>query len=224
MLKNKWIKKVIITGLIVAVALFFLKQKNMTLKQSILKNFYAVIMWGSHLANKKNAVLENVNNAAPSQSLYALTVTDNSGKRFSLEQYKGKKIMLVNTASDCGFTAQYAGLEKLYQQHKEKLIILAFPANDFKQQEKGTDADIAQFCKINYGVSFPIMQKSIVIKNNAQNEAFKWLTNSNLNGWNNTPPKWNFTKFLVNENGILTHVFATSTSPLDKEVVTAVTK
>ncbi len=224
MLKNKWIKKVIITGLIVAVALFFLKQKNMTLKQSILKNFYAVIIWGSHLANKKNAVLENVNNAAPSQSLYALTVTDNSGKRFSLEQYKGKKIMLVNTASDCGFTAQYAGLEKLYQQHKEKLIILAFPANDFKQQEKGTDADIAQFCKINYGVSFPIMQKSIVIKNNAQNEAFKWLTNSNLNGWNNTPPKWNFTKFLVNENGILTHVFATSTSPLDKEVVTAVTK
>lgn len=224
MLKNKWIKKVIITGLTVAVALFFLKQKNMTLKQSILKNFYAVIIWGSHLANKKNAVLENVNNAAPSQSLYALTVTDNSGKRFSLEQYKGKKIMLVNTASDCGFTAQYAGLEKLYQQHKEKLIILAFPANDFKQQEKGTDADIAQFCKINYGVSFPIMQKSIVIKNNAQNEAFKWLTNSNLNGWNNTPPKWNFTKFLVNENGILTHVFATSTSPLDKEVVTAVTK
>ncbi len=224
MLKNKWIKKVIITGLTVAVALFFLKQKNMTLKQSVLKYFYAVIMWGSHLANKKNAVLENVNNAAPSQSLYALTVTDNSGKRFSLEQYKGKKIMLVNTASDCGFTAQYAELEKLYQQHKEKLIILAFPANDFKQQEKGTDADIAQFCKINYGVSFPIMQKSIVIKNNAQNEAFKWLTNSNLNGWNNTPPKWNFTKFLVNENGILTHVFATSTSPLDKEVVTAVTK
>ncbi len=224
MLKNKWIKKVIITGLTVAVALFFLKQKNMTLKQSVLKNFYAVIMWGSHLANKKNAVLENVNNAAPSQSLYALTVTDNSGKRFSLVQYKGKKIMLVNTASDCGFTAQYAELEKLYQQHKEKLIILAFPANDFKQQEKGTDADIAEFCKINYGVSFPIMQKSIVIKNNAQNEAFKWLTNSNLNGWNNTPPKWNFTKFLVNENGILTHVFATSTSPLDKEVVTAVTK
>lgn len=223
MLKNKWVKKAIVASLIVVIALIFLKQKNMTLKQSILKNFYAIIMWGSHLANKKNAVLENIKNAAPSQSLYTLTVTDNSGNRFSLEQYKGKKILLVNTASDCGFTAQYAELEKLYQQHKEKLIILAFPANDFKQQEKGTDAAIAQFCKINYGVSFPIMQKSIVIKNDAQNEAFKWLTNSNLNGWNNTPPKWNFTKFLVNENGILTHVFATSTSPLDKEVLAALT-
>jgi glutathione peroxidase len=223
MLKNKWIKKAIVTGLIIAVALIFLKQKNMTLKQSILKNFYAVIMWGSHLANKKNAVLENVNNAAPSQSFYTLTVTDNSGKHFSLEQYKSKKILLVNTASDCGFTAQYAELEKLYQQHKDKLIILAFPANDFKQQEKGTDADIAKFCKINYGISFPIMQKSVVIKNDAQNEVFKWLTKSNLNGWNNTPPKWNFTKFLVNENGVLTHVFATSTSPLDKEVLAALT-
>jgi glutathione peroxidase len=223
MLKNKWIKKAMIIGLIVAIALIFLKQKNMTLKQSILKNFYAVIMWGSHLANKKNAVLENVNNTAPSKSLYALIVTDNSGKQFSLEQYKGNKILFVNTASDCGFTAQNAELETLHQQHKEKLIILAFPANDFKQQEKGTDADIAKFCKINYGVSFPIMKKSVVIKNDTQNEVFKWLTNSNSNGWNDTPPKWNFTKFLVNENGILTHVFATSTSPLDKEVLAALT-
>jgi glutathione peroxidase len=142
----------------------------------------------------------------------------NSGTTFSFEQLKGKKVLLVNTASDCGYTGQYEELQQLHQRFQNKLVILGFPANDFKEQEKGSDAEIAEFCKINYGVTFPLMKKSTVVKGAAQNPVFRWLSDASQNGWNNQAPKWNFSKYLVDENGVLTNYFDPGVSPLSKEV------
>ena len=130
--------------------------------------------------------------------------------------------MLVNTASDCGYTEQYEALQKIYEENKEKLAVIGFPANDFKEQEKGTDEEIAQFCKLNFGVTFPLMKKSVVKKVAEQNEVFKWLTDSAKNGWNNKPPSWNFAKYIVNEEGVLTNYFGSSVSPAGKEVKKAI--
>ena len=101
-------------------------------------------------------------------------------------------------------------------------MVLGFPANDFKEQEKGTDDEIETFCKVNFGVTFPLMKKSIVIKGTGQNEVFQWLTDAGKNGWNNQAPTWNFSKYLVNEEGVLTHYFDTSVSPLSPEVINAI--
>ena len=130
--------------------------------------------------------------------------------------------MLVNTASNCGYTDQYEALQKLYEEHKGNLVIIGFPANDFKEQEKGSDEEIAQFCRMNFGVSFPLMKKSVVIKKTEQNEIFKWLSDSVMNGWNNKPPSWNFCKYIVNEEGVLTNYFGASISPLSKDVLSAI--
>ena len=130
--------------------------------------------------------------------------------------------MLVNTASNCGYTNQYEDLQKLYQQFNDQLEIIAFPANDFKEQEKGSDNDIAQFCQVNFGVTFPLAKKSVVIKSGDQNNIFKWLTDKSKNGWNEQPPVWNFSKYLVNEQGSLTHYFDPSVSPLSEDVLKAV--
>jgi glutathione peroxidase len=196
---------------------------NMTPRQKILKTIYPAFMWftkktGSNSINLKNETVQ------PPVSFYSLQTKTNDGTIFDFSTLKGFKVLLVNTASDCGYTDQYAELEKLYQQHKGQLVILAFPANDFKEQEKAGDADIAQFCKINYGVSFPIMAKSVVIKSANQNAVFQWLTNPASNGWNSKAPSWNFSKYLVNENGQLTHYFDPSISPLSTEVITAITQ
>ena len=109
-------------------------------------------------------------------------------------------------------------------ENKDKLLVIGFPANDFKEQEKGTDDEIAEFCKLNFGVNFPLMKKSVVKKNAEQNEIFKWLTDSSKNGWNSKAPSWNFTKYLVNEEGVLTNYFGSSVSPASIDVVNAIKK
>ncbi len=155
-------------------------------------------------------------------SFYALKPSSIYGTEFDFSQLKGKKVLLVNTASDCGYTGQYDDLEKIYQLHKDKLVVIGFPANDFKEQEKGSDEEIAQFCKKNYGVRFPLMKKGTVIKNEDQQAVFKWLTDASKNGWNDQPPVWNFSKYLVSEDGILLNYFAPSVSPTDKEIINAI--
>ncbi|MCY7309700.1 MAG: glutathione peroxidase, partial [Chitinophagaceae bacterium] len=130
--------------------------------------------------------------------------------------------MLVITASDCGYTNQYEELQKLSDKYKDKLVIIVFPANDFKEQEKGTDTDIAAFCKKNYGITFSLAQKSVVIKSANQNPVFQWLTDSAKNGWNTKPPGWNFSKYLVNEQGVLTNYFGSSISPMSDDVMKAI--
>jgi glutathione peroxidase len=142
----------------------------------------------------------------------------------SLSAYKGKKILLVNTASNCGFTDQYESLQQLYLAHKEKLTIIGFPANDFKEQEQGTDEEIARFCKMNYGVSFPLVKKCVVKAGPDQHPVFKWLTDKTKNGWTSKKPSWNFSKYLVNESGILINYFDPSVSPTGKEITQAINR
>jgi len=197
--------------------------KNMTIRQRVLKAIYPAWMWYQKVKGRNVTKLAN-ENVQPPVPFYSLKTIANNGTEVDLSQYKGKKVLLVNTASDCGYTDQYDDLQKLYEQNKDKLVILGFPANDFKHQEKGTDEEIAQFCKLNYGVTFPLMKKSIVIKGPEQNIVFKWLTDSTQNGWNTKPPSWNFAKYLVNENGILTNYFGSSVSPMSDEVLNAIKK
>ncbi len=191
----------------------------MTIRQTLLKKIYPVLMWISGLKN--NRVKNNVQMVQPIVSFYDLTAMAIDGKPLSMAGFRGKKVLLVNTASDCGYTRQYEELEKLQQQFKGKLVVIGFPSNDFKEQEKADDAAIALFCTVNFGVTFPLMKKGVVVKGSHQNDMFKWLSDAAKNGWNNQAPAWNFSKYLVNENGILTHYFNTSTSPLDAVVLKA---
>lgn len=164
----------------------------------------------------------NTTQAKPAITFYSLSAVKNNGEVFSFEALKGKKVLLVNTASACGYTPQYDELEKLYETYKQQLVVIAFPANDFGAQEQGSDDEIAQFCKVNFGVTFPLMKKSGVVKNAEQNPVFEWLTNKDKNGWNDKQPIWNFCKYLVDENGVLQAFFAQGVSPLGAEVIKAV--
>lgn len=195
---------------------------NMTYRQKVLKTVYPALMWFTKLMGKNTKELSGTKQ--PPVSFYSLQTTLNNGDTLDFASLKGKKIMLVNTASDCGYTNQYEDLQKLSEQYKDKLVVIGFPANDFKEQEKGTDEDIASFCKKNYGISFPLAKKTVVIKSAEQNTVFKWLTDSTMNGWNNKPPAWNFSKYLVNEEGVLTNYFGSSISPSSAEVVSAIEK
>lgn len=195
---------------------------NMTYRQKILKAVYPALMWWTKVTGNNTKELSG--NKQPPVSFYSLKGILNNGNTLDFETLKGKKIMLVNTASDCGYTNQYEDLQKLSEEYKDKLIVIGFPANDFKEQEKGTDSDIAAFCKKNYGVDFLLMQKSSVIKSAGQNPVYQWLTEAEKNGWNTKAPSWNFTKYIVNEQGVLTNYFGSSISPLASEVVTAIKK
>ncbi len=155
-------------------------------------------------------------------SFYKLSATLNNGEQLDFLSLRGKKVLIVNTASKCGFTNQYADLEKLSERYKDKLVIIAFPANDFANQENGSDEEISEFCKVNYGVTFPIAKKAGVIKNEDQQLVFKWLTDKNMNGWNDQAPEWNFNKYLISENGDLLRYFESSVAPLDEQLVTLI--
>lgn len=194
--------------------------KNMTYRQKVLKAVYPVWMWFTKLTGKNTKELAG--NKQPVVSFYSLSSTLNNGNNFDFASLKGKKVLLVNTASNCGYTNQYADLEKLAEQYKDKLVVLGFPANDFKEQEKGTDEEIAQFCKANYGITFPLMKKSVVVPSSQQHPVYQWLTDPAKNGWNVKPPSWNFGKYIVDENGVLTHFFGSSVSPLSNDVIKAI--
>ncbi len=196
--------------------------KSMTYRQKVLKAIYPVLMWLTKLTGKNSKELSG--NKEPKLSFYSLKTTLNSGEALDFSTLKGKKVLIVNTASNCGYTNQYEALQELYNNNKNMLVVIGFPANDFKEQEKGTDEEIAQFCKINFGVDFPLAKKSTVIKLAEQADVFKWLTDSTQNGWNDKAPTWNFSKYLVNETGILTNYFDPSVAPDSKEILDAIKK
>lgn len=197
--------------------------KRMTYRQKVLKIVYPLSMFWANLKGKNNLSLSS-NNAEAPVSFYTLKDTIINGKEFDLASLKGKKILLVNTASDCGYTNQYTGLEKLYRQYNAKLIVLGFPSNDFKQQEKESNVSIAQFCKENFDVSFPLMQKNSVLKQPGQNKVFEWLTDPAKNGWNSQAPTWNFCKYLVDENGRLVNYWGSAVAPFDTKIIEALDK
>lgn len=153
------------------------------------------------------------------KSFYDFTVKTIDGEDFSLSSLKGKKVMIVNTASKCGYTPQYADLEKLYKEFGgEKFVIIGFPANNFMGQEPGTNEEIKNFCQVNYGVSFPMMEK-ISVKGNDQHPLYTWLTSKSQNGVLDAEVKWNFQKFLIDENGNLTDVVMPKENPYSDKIL-----
>ena len=157
-------------------------------------------------------------NNADNQTIYQFTVEDINGKPFALANLKGKKVMIVNTASKCGLTPQYKELEALYQQYKDRdFIIIGFPANNFLGQEPGSNEQIASFCSINYGVTFPMMSK-ISVKGKNMHPLYQFLTQKSKNGVEDSKVKWNFQKYLIGRDGKLEKVIDPKTLPSSDEV------
>lgn len=161
------------------------------------------------------------NAMAPTKTLYDFTVTSLDGKPVALKKYEGKKVIILNTASKCGFTPQYADWEKFYKQHGDKIVVLGFPANNFMSQEPGSSTEIASFCQKNYGVTFPMFEK-VSVTGDDKSPLYKWLTTKSLNGWNDEEPSWNFCKYVINEKGELTNFFASKVKPDNAEFKKAV--
>jgi len=162
--------------------------------------------------------------AQTKQSIYQFKVIDLNGKTFDFATLKGKKILVVNTASKCGYTRQYEQLEAIYKKYKdENFVIVGFPANNFGSQEPGTNAEIATFCKVNYGVTFPMMSK-ISVKGSDINEVYQFLTQKAKNGLKDSNVEWNFQKYLLNEKGELEQVYLSGVKPNDEKIINWIEK
>jgi glutathione peroxidase len=165
-----------------------------------------------------------LSSSSTTESIHQFVVTDIEGNKFDFSSLKGKKIMVVNTASRCGLTPQYEKLEELYTKYKSKnFVIVGFPANDFLMQEPGSNEDIAKFCKKNYGVTFPMMSK-ISVNGKKIHPVYKFLTKKSLNGLKDNKVEWNFQKYLLDENGYLARVISPSTAPDDASIVEWINK
>lgn len=151
-------------------------------------------------------------------SVYDFKVLDINGNVFDFSSFKGKKMMIVNTASECGFTPQYEALQRISEEYKDKLVIVGFPSNDFGEQEPGSDSSIISFCQKNYGVRFPMMSK-ITVTGKQMHPLYQYLTNSKFNKVMDSTVKWNFQKYLINEKGQLERVVQSSTAPNDQSIL-----
>lgn len=151
-----------------------------------------------------------------SNSIHQFKVEAIDGSQIEFSSFKGKKILVVNTASKCGFTKQYKELEELYKQYKDKLVVIGFPSNDFNQ-EKGTNQEIAEFCEKNYGVTFPLASK-ISVKGKDAAPIYQWLTQKAKNGVMDANVAWNFNKFLLDENGVLIQHYGSMVKPLSENI------
>lgn len=189
----------------------FASNLSMSLKRKIKSIIYAVknFLFSFRKFSGKRSALK---------SIYDRTFIDDNGNTIDLTEFKGKKLLIVNTASACGYTFQYKDLEKLSVENKNKLNVVAFPCNDFGKQEQGTNDEIQSFCKVNFGVTFKVFKKTS-IKRAGENQIFYWLTNSELNGWNDQVPMWNFWKFLIDEEGRLIAIFPSRYSPVGGELL-----
>ena len=155
----------------------------------------------------------------PAMSFFDLSATDINGQLVKLDRYRGNRILVVNTASECGYTPQYAQLQELYERYKDKgLVILGFPSNDFGGQEPGNEQQIAQFCQMTYGVTFPMMAK-VSTKGDTQHTVYHWLANKKLNGVMDTEVKWNFHKYLIDPDGVLRMSLESGVEPMDERVI-----
>ena len=184
----------------------------MSIIRKIIESTYPLRMKISKLTGMAARIYNNDTGINAQVSFYSLKAILNTGEEISFEKYKGKKVLIVNVASHCGYTPQYTTLEKMHK--KNHVTILAFPSNDFGSQEPGSDAEIANFCSKNYGVNFPIFKKHGV-KGITKQPVYKWLSDKNRNGWNDQEPQWNFYKYLIDENGNLRNVYSSAVSPSD---------
>jgi glutathione peroxidase len=163
--------------------------------------------------------IQSKSNAQEATSIYDLNLSLNTleGEKIDFSSFKGKKILFVNVASKCGFTPQYKELQELHNKYNEKLVVIGLPCNQFGSQEPGSSKEIASFCEKNYGVEFLITEK-IDVKGDNQNPLYNWLTNKSENGKVNMGVKWNFQKYLVDENGNMVDYFMSSTNPLSSKI------
>lgn len=188
---------------------------NVKKKEMILKLNAIIIMALFGLFGKSNETAQDLEKV----SIHSFVVDDIRGEAFKFADLKGKKVMIVNTASKCGLTPQYKKLQELYDKYKEdNFIIVGFPANNFLKQEPGTNEDIAGFCQVNYGVTFPMMSK-ISVKGKNQHPIYSFLTDINKNGVAGSKVTWNFQKYLIDEDGYLVKSISPKTSPLDQKII-----
>ena len=154
---------------------------------------------------------------AQTQSFYDLSFIDIDGNEVKMDQFRGKKVLLVNVASKCGYTPQYAELQELNEKYSDKLVLIGFPCNQFLSQEPGNEEEIKSFCQKNYGVTF-LMASKIDVKGGNQHPVYQWLTQKEKNGVEDTKVGWNFQKYLVDEEGHYVHEFDTKVKPMSKEI------
>ena len=182
---------------------------------------------GNHFyTNDKTPVNTGVESTTPPEktSIYKYKVSDLAGNTFDFSSLKGKKIMVVNTASKCGLTPQYEALQEVYLRYKDQgFVVIGFPSNDFLWQEPGTASEIATFCKVNYGVTFPMMSK-VKVKGEKKHEIYNFLTKKSINGFADSKVKWNFQKYLINRAGELEKIIAPGTAPDAPEIIEWITK
>ena len=197
-------------------------KKTIRIRGRVIKTIYPMLIKAGKLFGFNSSVEENVNCVVPPVSFYSLKTIANNGVEIDFAGFKGKKVLIVNTASNCGYTPQFSEIKWLDNWYKGRLQVIGFPSNDFKEQEKGSDEEIANFCVGTFGIKFPLAKKSIVTKAKNQNPVFDWLTDKEKNGWNDRQPEWNFSKYLINEKGILTHYFGPGVSPVGKKVLHAI--
>ncbi len=175
----------------------------------------------NQVASRTQAIKTSSTQNTPAMSFYDFTVNSLDGQPVSMAQFRGKKIVVLNVASRCGYTPQYADWERFYRENQEHIVVLGFPCNDFMGQEPGSAEEIAEFCQKNYGVTFPMFEK-VHVKGEAKAPIYRWLTDPQQNGWNSQEPSWNFCKYLINEKGELTHFFASKVKPDSPEFQSAI--
>ncbi len=156
-------------------------------------------------------------------SFYDLKAQSIDGETIHFEQYRGKKVLIVNTASKCGFTPQFEELQRFYETYKDSVVVLGFPSNEFAGQDPGSNEEIAGFCRKNYGVTFTMFEKTEV-KSDRKHPVYQWLTDPALNGWNDKAPSWNFGKYLINAEGQLIGYYASAVKPFSSEIAKDLSK
>ncbi|GHB49573.1 glutathione peroxidase [Mongoliitalea lutea] len=152
------------------------------------------------------------------KTIYDFKMKDINGDEIDFSQFQGKKLLLVNVASRCGYTPQYEDLQKLHEQYGDQVTILGFPANNFGGQEPGTNEEIKEFCSSKFGVTFTMMDK-VSVKGADKHPLYRWLSDKDLNGWNDKEPSWNFCKYFINEKGELVKFFPSSVKPMDNQIL-----
>ena len=173
---------------------------------------------GNKVASAPKETISATNQEKP--SFYDLKAMSLDGESIDMSKYKGKKVIILNVASKCGYTPQYADWQKFYESNKDQVEVLGFPCNQFLGQEPGSSEEIATFCQKNYGVTFQMFDK-VDVKGDQQHVIYQWLTDPTKNGWNSEVPSWNFCKYLINEEGKLTHFFGSKIKPDNQEFIAA---
>jgi glutathione peroxidase len=181
-------------------------------------SFFLSIVSCSQTPNQEATIMEN---NKVSSTIHSLEFTSIDGEKVSFADFKGKKILIVNTASECGFTPQYKELQAISEKYKDNLVVIGFPCNQFGGQEPGDASEIKQFCEKNYGVNFPLAQK-VDVKGENIDKVFNWLTDKELNGVESTSIRWNFYKFLIDEEGKLISSFSSNVKPDSDKIISLI--